>query len=296
MDDIDYFKVQGVNSPHLLFAGCCCIISTIQPGGIERYPPYPGQPGHYRAQVARQIDIKGIRDGLLIRVNDHPDFAVYEPLRRELEQKRGFLHDSRVAVELGRRAMNNEQLTGLQALFADHDLELWAVIADDSETRQIARELGLATRLSGSATDLDGNALRPAATANGPAANGDAASAPSSPTAPSSATANALLLRETVRSGRSVWHEGHVIVLGDVNPGAQIIATGNVIVWGRLRGLVHAGANGDTATVICALDLNPTQLRIADQIAVAPNDSRAAPIPEQAVICEGQIIAEPWRK
>ena len=236
--------------------------------------------------MARQIDIKGIRDGLLIRVNDHPDFAVYEPLRRELEQKRGFLHDSRVAVELGRRAMNTEQLTGLQTLFADHDLELWAVIADDSETRESARELGLATRLSGSATDLDGNALRPAA-------NGDAASAATSPSSP---TANALLLRETVRSGRSVWHEGHVIVLGDVNPGAQVIATGNVIVWGRLRGLVHAGANGDTAAVICALDLNPTQLRIADQIAVAPNDSRAAPIPEQAAIREGQIIAEPWRK
>lgn len=242
--------------------------------------------------MARQIDIKGIRDGLLIRVNDHPDFAVYERLRRELEQKRSFLHDSRVAVALGRRAMNGEQLTGLQALFAGHDLELWAVIADDSDTRAIAREMGLATRLSGSATDLDGNALRLAA-------NGDTApTEPSAPsqTAPSSATANALLLRETIRSGRSVWHEGHVIVLGDVNPGAQIIAAGNVIVWGRLRGLVHAGADGDTTAVICALDLSPTQLRIADQIAVAPDAGRAAPIPEQAAIREGQIVAEPWRK
>jgi len=250
--------------------------------------------------VARQIDIKGIRDGLLIRVNDHPDFAVYEPLRRELEQKRGFLHDSRVAVELGRRAMNSEQLTGLQTLLADHDLELWAVIADDSETRDIARELGLATRLSGSATDLDGNALRHnghAVSASAPSAEAPSfPTAPSSTTAPSSPTANALLLRETVRSGRSVWHEGHVIVLGDVNPGAQIIATGNVIVWGRLRGLVHAGANGDTAAVICALDLSPTQLRIADQIAIAPDAGRAAPIPEQAAIREGQIVAEPWRK
>ena len=296
MDDIDYFKVQGVNSPPLAICRMLLYYFNNSARHYAATPPYPGQSRLHRAQVARQIDIKGIRDGLLIRVNDHPDFAVYEPLRRELEQKRGFLHDSRVAVELGRRAMNTEQLTGLQTLFADHDLELWAVIADDSETRQIARELGLATRLSGSATDLDGNALHPAATANGPAANGDAASAPSSPTAPSSATANALLLRETVRSGRSVWHEGHVIILGDVNPGAQIIAAGNVIVWGRLRGLVHAGANGDTAAVICALDLNPTQLRIADQIAVAPNDSRAAPIPEQAAIREGQIIAEPWRK
>lgn len=232
--------------------------------------------------MARQIDIKGIRDGLLIRVSDHPDFAVYERLRRELEQKRGFLQGSRVAVELGRRAMNHEQLTGMQRLLADHDLELWAVIAEDGETRVAARDLGLATRLSGSATDLDGNAL-----AGSP--NGASASAKSPP------AANPLLLRETLRSGRSVWHEGHVIVLGDVNPGAEIIATGNVIVWGRLRGLVHAGAGGDTAAVICALDLNPTQLRIGDQIAVAPNDTRAVAVPEQATIREGQIVAEPWR-
>ncbi len=93
--------------------------------------------------MARQIDIKGIRDGLLIRVNDAPDVAVYERLRRELEQKRDFLQGGRVTVELGRRAMNREQLTGLQELFAAHDLELWAVIAEDGETRATARELGL---------------------------------------------------------------------------------------------------------------------------------------------------------
>jgi septum site-determining protein MinC len=231
--------------------------------------------------VARQIDIKGIRDGLLIRVNDHPDFAVYERLRRELEQKRDFLQGSRIAVELGRRPLNHEQLTGLQDLFVEYDLVLWAVIADDAETRATARDLGLATRLSGSATDLDGNAL--AESANGAAATR---------TPPA---ANALLLRETVRSGRSVWHEGHVVVLGDVNPGAEIIATGHVIVWGRLRGLVHAGAGGDAAALICALDLSPTQLRIADHIAVAPQDSRPAAIPEQAAIRDGQIVAEPWR-
>lgn len=236
--------------------------------------------------MARQIDIKGIRDGLLIRVNDNPDFAVFDRLGRELEQKRDFLQGSRIALEIGRRAMNGEQLAALQEMFADHDLTLWALIAEESETRTKARELGLATRLSGSATDLEGNAL---GGRTPEASNGTAAAAKPLP------PANALFLRETVRSGRSVWHEGHVVVLGDVNPGAEIIATGNVVVWGRLRGLVHAGAGGDMAAVICALDLNPTQLRIADQIAVAPNDNRPAPIPEQAAIREGQIVAEPWR-
>lgn len=232
--------------------------------------------------MARQIDIKGIRDGLLIRVSDHPDFAVYERLRRELEQKRDFLQGSRIAVEIGRRSMSAEQLAGLQALFAEHDLALWAVIGEDGETRVAARELGLATRLSGSATDLDGNTRIESS-------NGTSGAAKPPP------VANALLLRETLRSGRSVWHEGHVIILGDVNPGAEVIATGNVVVWGRLRGLVHAGAGGDAAAVICALELNPTQLRIAGQIAVAPGGGQPATIPEQAAIREGQIVAEPWR-
>jgi septum site-determining protein MinC len=211
--------------------------------------------------------------------------AVYERLRRELEQKREFLQGSRIAVGLGRRAMNGEQLASLQELFAAHDLELWAVLSDDGDTRDAARELGLATRLSGSATDLDGAPAEPL-----PVESVNGASGSKTPPA-----ANALLLRETLRSGRAVWHEGHVIVLGDVNPGAEIVATGNVIVWGRLRGLVHAGSGGDAAAIICALELNPTQLRIADRIA-APPDNRASPIPEQAAIRDGQIVAEPWRR
>ena len=235
--------------------------------------------------MARQIDIKGLRDGLLIRVNDNPEFVVAERLQHELEQKRDFLQGSRIAVEVGRRPMSGDDLLALQELFATHNLTLWAVIAEDGATRAAARDLGLATRLPGSATDLDGNALsaRPPEAGNG-----------TSPARPVPA-ANALLLRETIRSGRSVWHEGHVIVMGDVNPGAEVIATGHVVVWGRLRGLVHAGAGGDATAVICALDLNPTQLRIADQIAVAPSDTRPAAIPEQASIRDGQIVAEPWR-
>lgn len=232
--------------------------------------------------MGQQIDIKGNRDGLLIRVTDHPDFVVYENLHRELAEKHDFLQGSRIALEIGRRGMNGEQLADLRELFNAQGLLLWAVIADDGETREKARELGLATRLSGSATDLEGNALVAAP-------NGKDGGAKESP------VANALLLQETLRSGRSVVHEGHVVVLGDVNPGAQVIATGNVVVWGRLRGMVHAGADGDAAAMICALDLNPTQLRIADQIAVAPTDSRPAPVPEQATIRDGQIVAEPWK-
>ncbi len=229
--------------------------------------------------MEQTVDIKGTRDGLLIRVSDRANVPLVEALGDELARKQAFLAGSRVAVDVGDRALDGEQLAALGQLFAAHELTLWAVLAADVDTREAARATGLATRLAGSATDLDGNALA------GPAGGELPAKQPPA--------ANALLLRETVRSGQAVWHEGHVIIVGDVNPGAEVMAAGSVIVWGRLRGLVHAGALGDTSAVICALELNPTQLRIASHIAVAP-DNGPGRSPEQAAIRDGQIVAEPW--
>jgi len=108
-----------------------------------------------------------------------------------------------------------------------------------------------------------------------------------------SVEANALLVRKTLRSGYNLSHSGHVSVIGDVNPGAQIIAGGNVVVWGRLRGLVHAGAAGDEGAVVCAMDLAPTQLRIAGHIAIPPTE-RGEPRPEIAFVKDGEVVAEEW--
>ena len=85
------------------------------------------------------------------------------------------------------------------------------------------------------------------------------------------------------------------MVIGDVNPGAEIVAGGNIVVWGRARGLVHAGALGNEDTVICALDLAPTQLRIAGHIARSPEDRRRKPAAEMASVREGRIVAIPWQ-
>ncbi|NJO83480.1 MAG: septum site-determining protein MinC, partial [Blastochloris sp.] len=71
------------------------------------------------------------------------------------------------------------------------------------------------------------------------------------------------------------------------------IAGGNVIVWGRLRGTVHAGALGDRNAVICALELAPTQLRIADLIARSPADSNVR-FPEVARIHDEHIGVDAW--
>jgi septum site-determining protein MinC len=104
-----------------------------------------------------------------------------------------------------------------------------------------------------------------------------------------------LLIHRTVRSGQKYRYAGTIIVLGDVNPGAELVADGNIIVWGKLRGVVHAGASGNEDAMIGALALAPTQLRIGSHIARAPDDKRTTPTPaEIARVKLGQIVVEPW--
>jgi len=102
------------------------------------------------------------------------------------------------------------------------------------------------------------------------------------------------MIKRTLRSGRTVNSAGHVVVLGDVNPGAKIIAVGDIIVWGRLRGIVHAGAEGDEQALVCALDMSPMQLRIAGYITTSPPEKRRQSKPEIASVRKGQIVVEPW--
>jgi septum site-determining protein MinC len=82
--------------------------------------------------------------------------------------------------------------------------------------------------------------------------------------------ADSLYLQMTIRSGVEIRHPGTVIILGDVNPGGIVIAEGDILVWGRLRGVAHAGIGGNRECLIMALQMEPTQLRIADAVARAP--------------------------
>ncbi|MEH2312765.1 MAG: septum site-determining protein MinC [Nostoc sp.] len=96
--------------------------------------------------------------------------------------------------------------------------------------------------------------------------------------------ADALYLETTVRSGVEIRHPGTVIILGDVNPGGIVIADGDIIIWGRLRGIAHAGAGGNRECLIMALQMEPTQLRIADAVARAPEKLPTQFSPEVAHI------------
>jgi septum site-determining protein MinC len=86
-----------------------------------------------------------------------------------------------------------------------------------------------------------------------------------------------LIVRNTCRSGTRIECQSDCIILGDVNPGAEIVAVGDVIVFGNLRGIAHAGASGDRSARIWALSIEPSQIRIADLVALAPRSDRHVP-------------------
>jgi septum site-determining protein MinC len=111
---------------------------------------------------------------------------------------------------------------------------------------------------------------------------------------PSPAVPAVLYLRQTLRSGQTVSHAGHLVIIGDVNPGAEIMAEGDITIWGALRGIAHAGIGGNVNAEIRALKLQPIQIRIAHAIARSPDRPRVKYAggkvgPEAARIVDGRI-------
>jgi septum site-determining protein MinC len=102
-----------------------------------------------------------------------------------------------------------------------------------------------------------------------------------------------LYLKQTLRSGQAVSHKGHLVIIGDVNAGAEVVAEGDITVWGSLRGVAHAGIGGNSQAEIRALKLQPIQIRIADSIARSPDPPRANQStgwgPESARLVDGKI-------
>jgi len=217
------------------------------------------------------VQIKGIREGLLVIVGDGDWEEVRVSLLDELDRQASFLKGARVALDVGSHALKAVDLGALRNALSEREVSLWAVMSSSLTTEKTAQALGLATRLSKPRLEHESRPLDTSVQSG----------------------EKAVLVHRTLRSGYSLQFAGHVVVIGDINPGAEVIASGDVLVWGRLRGMVHAGAEGNEDAIVCALDLIPTQLRIAGQIAITPQ-RRGKPQPEMARLKDGQVVAEAW--
>ncbi len=217
------------------------------------------------------IQIKGLRDGLLVTMVTGSWSEAREALIERIDAQRSFFRGARLALDVGTHVLHVDDLVALRDLLSEREVSLWAVLGESPTTERTAQLLGLATRVSRPRPqELVGRELSDVL-----------------------GEESALWVRRTLRSGTRIEFPGNVVVVGDVNPGAEIVAGGSVVVWGRLRGVVHAGAEGDATAFVCALDLSPTQLRIASEIALPPQ-RRGKSGPEMARLKDGRLLAEPW--
>jgi septum site-determining protein MinC len=223
------------------------------------------------------VSFKGTREGLAITFGEGAWHEVLNELTAQLNRPnaQSFFQGARVFLETGERALDVAQIEELIALLAQHRMALTA-ISGEAHTREAFDHVRATMPAP------------PESFAEEPHQQ------PAPPIMPNAFGKHALLIQRTVRSGQNIKYAGTILVIGDVNPGAQVIAEGDVIVWGKLRGVVHAGAAGDDNAMVGALILAPTQLRIGKQIARAPDDKRARQFPEVARVREGRIIVEPW--
>jgi septum site-determining protein MinC len=221
-------------------------------------------------ETSLSIQIKGIRDGLLITLDGTPWPDMADDFIKNVDERASFFQGARVALDVGINELRVAELSKLRDQLSDRGIALWAVLSESPVTERTAQNLGLATRI----------------TKPHPVPIREETELPEDV---------AKWVRGPLRSGARVEYNGNVVVVGDVNPGAEIMAGGSVIVWGRLRGVVHAGAQGDEQAVVCALELAPTQLRIAGEIAVSPKKTGKS-TPEVARIKDGNLLAEPWQE
>jgi septum site-determining protein MinC len=218
-----------------------------------------------------KVQIKGIREGLLITVRDDDWPKAKAALQDQIKEQSEFLQGGKLILDVGNHVIRAAELGQLRDMITEDGLALWAVLSNSQVTQQNAQLLGLATRINKPSPERTTHIIETALTGE-----------------------EAVLVRRTLRSGFSLKYFGHVVVIGDANPGSEIVAGGDIVVWGHLRGMVHAGAEGNMEAIICAMDLAPTQLRIADLIATTPKH-KGKPQPEIARIVDGQVVAVPWQ-
>ncbi len=186
--------------------------------------------------------IKGFKEGLLITLGDENWDEVQFQLLSQIDEKSKFFSGAKVAVEIGERILHAAEMATLRDVLSDRGVKLFAVLSNSQVTDVNAESLGLKTRKSVLRENISG--FGPAVLDGKPA----------------------ILLQKTIRSGTLIKYAGNVIVDGDVNPGAEILTTGSIFIWGKLRGSVHAGMEGSESETICAMEFDPINLRIANTL------------------------------
>ncbi len=215
------------------------------------------------------ITIKSTKDGLEFWVTEDSPYAKAWPeLRKKLHANSSFYKGSKLPANFFGKRFTDMQKREL-AVFLREEFGINQVKFSDDEDTAAAEEDTVATGKDAAATAQVLKQIENAL----------------------STKAQNVFLSRTIRNGQRIECEGNITVIGDVNAGAELIAAGNIAVFGKLRGLVHAGARGRQDVVIAANYLLSKQVRIGGKIAIIPQN-RKLEGPEIVKIVDGKIVVK----
>ena len=240
-----------------------------------------------KQSVQGNIAIKGTRNGLLLTLEPETPFSeLLNALSHRLSEAPGFFRGGSLALDTRHRDLRISERTQLEELLANYQMSVTSLeqtlIVKQHEPEIISSEVGIEPSIDVSIeTTITAEILSeqtPALIDRLDPRDSD----------------DTLFLRRTIRSGQAIHHSSNVVILGDVNPGAEIVASGDILVWGALRGMVHAGYPNNENAIVCSLVLAPVQLRIAHLLSRPPDGFQVQARPEFATIKSGQIVVEAW--
>ena len=221
---------------------------------------------------------KGLKTGLLLVLAGKPEFsAVEREIREKLESSALFFRRGTV-IEWRTGTFTAKESLALKKLFLQHGLYFREMKEEAEAKKPVVSAVNAAAAARAGAV-LGRKKAEPSEMKTEPDAD--------------KKDVQMLVVNRTLRGGQEVQSQGSVLVLGNVNPGAQVIAGGSIDIRGTCRGIVHAGAYGDRDAIIIADHLMPVQIRIADVIAQSPEQYEKPELAERASVQDGRIVIEP---
>lgn len=203
------------------------------------------------------VIFKGGRNGIVVLLNKDVSFDILkEQLRKKVCDAKKFFDKSKAPITFkGRELSDEEEKECIEIIASESNLNIMYVYNGTEDKKQLINQ-NTSSDMNITPTKFHYGALR---------------------------------------SGQVIKFNGSVIVIGDVNPGGEIIADGNVIIIGTLKGKVHAGYSGRKDVFVVALKLSPVQLRIANIITYFPDDilKSKSKTPQYAHIENDKICVEP---
>lgn len=236
-------------------------------------------------KMKNSVVIKGNKYGIIVMLDDSLSFSeLKEAVALKFKESSKFLGDSAMGITFEGKSLNDDEIRELLDIIAENsNLNIVCVMDTDKQREELFKTAVESVSEVVEETVQENIQTEDDASLYTPGSEGQ-------------------FYRGTLRSGQVIECEGSIVILGDVNPGAKVVSSGNVVILGALKGTVYAGVTGDASAFVVALEMSPMQIRIGDYIARSSDNTgkikskKAKAETKIAFVENGNIYIEPLNK